>query len=153
MSLPVHEQITVAIHERLLGYDRQALVLRPEMLTDFSPANQQIVIVQGDLAANEEFSCSGNPPALAYTAPYEIVCIARQREKSEESVDTILNDFMAGAIVTMCTPAESWHTWGGLAVDTRMTGSVKNINDGYCTLNLSLEVIYRTDENNPYNQR
>ena len=153
MTFPVHEQITNAIHERLLGYDRQSLVLRPEMLSDFSPANQQIVIVQSDPAANADFSCSGNPPALAYTAPYEIVCIIRQREKSEESVDTLLADFTAGAIMTLCTPQASWHTWGGLALDTRMTGTVKNINDGYCTLNLSLEVIFRTDENNPYNQR
>jgi len=153
MSFPVHENITAAIKNRLYDYDRTVAVLRTEMLSDFSPTTRQIIIVQQDPTANEDFSCAGNPPALAYTAPYEIVCIIRQRENSSRPIDEILTDFAGGAIQTITTPASSWHQWGGLAIDTRIIGRTKSVLDGYATINIQLEVIYRVNENNPYTQR
>jgi hypothetical protein len=152
MSFPVIEKITEAIKNRLFDFDNQVQVIRTEMLSDFSPANKQVVIVQQDPTTNEDYSCHGNPPAQAFTIPYQIVCIARQTETSSEALDSVLSDFAAGAIKTMTTPT-AWYQWGGEAIDSKITGMEKNVLDGYATQNILLEVIFRTDENNPYNRR
>jgi len=67
-------------------------------------------------------------------------------------LDSVLSDFAAGAIKTMTTPT-AWYQWGGEAIDSKITGMEKNVLDGYATQNILLEVIFRTDENNPYNRR
>jgi hypothetical protein len=157
----VAEQIAAKVRTRLTaistvnGYETTASqVIRPKRIETLEPRSYTIIIKQGDLTPNAGISCAGNPPAIGWNFPFEIVGIIRQSEKDITSQDTYKNQFHADVVKAICSPTD-WHNWDGLAVNS-MIGGVDDFQSGEgedSAFIVQLTVMFRHDENDPYSVR
>lgn len=163
MATPIAEAIAVLVKQRLGvittddGYEVDVpSVERPKRLSTFAPRDFQLVVTQGPITPNPALMRPGNPPAIAWVAPFAIEGTLRDSETSTTAVDTWRNRFLADvmrAVTEDDTP--NWWTWGGNAIDTTF-GTVTNIDDedgSHNGFQLIMQVTFRTDEGNPYNVR
>ena len=160
MATAVSEQIVDKVRTRLAniktsgGYEvTVSEVVRPTRFGGFRPQHLQLVVTQGGLTKNEQLSVPGNPPATAYDMEVVIAGLLMPTETDTTKIDTQRNQFAADVIKAICTPADSWHNWDTLAIDTQI-GSVDDVTteeaSGFKT---SITVTFRTTENNPYQSR
>lgn len=126
----------------------------PDLLDSYSPQNKQVIVTPTNFDPNEELSCMGNPPAQAFDATVELVCVLRQSTKNTVSLDERLADF-AASVTQAVTTGNSWWTMGGNAIDTRIGSTERSIEaDGSMGMNtITLTIIYRHAENNPFIRR
>lgn len=132
-----------------------AETITPDLLDSYSPKDKQVIVTATNFDPNEELSCMGNPPAQAFDATVDLVCILRQNEKTNiNSLEERLADFVAGVIQAVTT-GDHWWTMGGNAIDTRVGSIEKSIeSDGSMGSNtITLTIIYRHAENNPFIRR
>jgi len=157
MSLAIIENIAVVIHERLLAmiddpvYSTEVVeVQRPSRFAAFTPRNNQVVITQGSTERLPAADRPGNPPAIAYRQLYAIHCHIMQDERSEDSIDSLLNAFHADIVKAIASPSSTWHTMNGNAIDCEW-GSVNYVNadGGLDGLQIPLFVTLRVSENDP----
>ncbi len=134
-------------------------VTRPDRLgVEVNPADGLIVLAQQDSVRNEDLSLPGNPPATAYTVTFEIHCFVRLSDKKlteYQSTQSDRSSQLIKALTTEATDTGRWFTWVEKAIDTQL-GDIKNfsVGDGdHNGITLTIEVTYRTDENDPYQVR
>ena len=161
MATSVAEQIAVIVKTRLglisttSGYETTTSgVKRPTQIATFRPEDYQIILTQGDITPNDEYSRPGNPPAQAWDMPFVIAAILRPSDESTTASDTLKNQFWADCVKAL-TNATPWHTFGGLAFNSKI-GPVENYqsDDGSGSgFKLELMVQFRVDETNPYTAR
>lgn len=120
---------------------------------EYAVEHLQIVIKQGDDEIVDELMRPGNPPAIAHRQVFNLRCHVLPSERDTDPVETTNNTFAADVIKCLTTPA-NWYQWDGNAIDTQI-GAVQNINEdgGIDGFNLPVTVLYRVDENNPYEVR
>jgi hypothetical protein len=161
MATPISEQIAVIVRSRLAaistdsGYETTtAGVIRPVRVSENNPKDYEIYVTQGTQLQNEPLSCPGNPPSVAWDFPFLINAILRPSETLATAADTLKNIFAADVYKSL-TSVASWHTFGGLAINSKIS-TVEQYEDtdgstvGFKT---TLIVTYRVAENDPYTVR
>lgn len=157
----VLESIAVALFDRLeamVGSDdyqtEVASVLRlPRNGGEYSIEHLQIVIRQGSDDIDSELSYPGNPPAIAHRQTFNLRCHVLTSERDTDPVEPIVNAFAADVIKCLTAGAD-WYQFGGTAIDATV-GAVEQVNEdgGIDGFSLPIVILYRVDENNPYNSR
>ena len=160
-ELPVSERIAASVFLRLqkisAGYASSSpsiLVWRPTQQGGFIPNDYQLIVTQGDMTHNQALSHMGNPPAKAWVLPFIISGLSQPSEHDPTAIDTLKNVFAADVTRCLCD-ADDWHTWDQMAIDSTI-GNVQNIpsaDGGISGFKLTLTILFRTDETNPYNVR
>ncbi len=131
-----------------------AEVVSPNLLDDYSPKDQQVIVSATSFTENPELGCQGNPPAVAFDASVEVICIIRQRKDDSNNVEERLSDFSAG-VTQAALSGDNWWTMGGNAIDTKVMGLEKEVESDGSTAShtISLNITYRHSENNPFIRR
>ncbi len=152
MAEPIIELIAEVIKDRLLTVDLATAVTRPKRINDESAGDYKITLTQGARNINRELSCQGNPPAAAFDQVFLIAGELRPSEESEDSIDTLRNNF-ASEIRARLTETSNWHTMGGYAIDSEIGAPRPYISDSAAAVHIDLLVKYRHDENDDTAQR
>ena len=162
MPVSIIENIALEILDRLSGMvgdtanypiDIQE-VIRPTRFGGFTPIDRQIVLTEGVESVVPELSCPGSPPAVASVRAFNIRCHLMPSERSDEAIDAQINEFTSNVKKAICTPASSWHTFGGNALFAEWGAIQPFVADGGIDgINMPLRVTYRVSENDPYTQR
>jgi hypothetical protein len=161
MPLTILESIADTLHSRLSAMISDPVtypievreVIRPTQYGSFTPTDRQIVLTQGPAVRNEQLSCPGNPPAVAWDQQFNLRLHIRQDERSFESIDTIQNAFVGDVQKCVCSPGSSWHNFGGYAINARWGQSQPFTSDAIEGVNLPIVITYRVSEDDPYEQR
>ncbi len=161
VTLTVLEEIAVALFDRLEAmvdsddYQTEVSgVLRlPRNGGEYTPEHLQIIIRQGDDEIDDELSYPGNPPAIAHRQTFNLRCHVMTSKRDTDPVESIINTFQADVIKCL-TAGNNWYQFDGNATDAKI-GSPEPINEdgGPDGFNLPISILYRVDENNPYNAR
>jgi hypothetical protein len=160
MPVTVIESIALELESRLsamiddTSYETEVLeVIRPRRLNDFTPADMQIVLTQGSTEVVADLSYPGNPPAIARRQTFNIRCHVMNDEHDQTTIDEVTNTFAADVIKAVTTGA-NWEDFDGNAVDATIEAFELISGDGgLAGVNVPVSILYRTDENNPYNVR
>jgi hypothetical protein len=159
MPIAVVEQIARTLLTRLetlkaSGYDNRVLeVIRPVRLNEWTPRHLQIVLTQGSAEEVPELSYPGNPPAIAIRQTFNIRGFLMPSERSNVPIETQINSFASDVRKAITTPA-NWYQFGSNAIDaTFETKEDVSADGGLEGFNLPLSILYRTDENDPYQVR
>ena len=161
MATPIPELIAAVLQTRLQqvtianGYETNvSLVVRPAPTSDIMPADNQIIISNGDLARLKEMDCGGNPPAYAYQQSYSINAVLRPSEKSSTPAATLQNKITAD-IVKAITAGAAWWQMGGNAIQTSWEeiSPYDDTKGAASGVRFDLVVVFRCDASNPYNPR
>lgn len=161
VTLTVLENIAVALTERLEAMvdsdDYQTAVSSVKRLQrnggEYTPEHLQILVRQGDDEIDDELSYPGNPPAICHRQTFNLRCHVMTSERDIDPVDSISNTFQADVIKCL-TAGNNWYQFDGNAIDANI-GAIEPINEdgGPDGLNIPIVIVYRVDENNPYNAR
>ena len=161
LTLTVADEIAEELVNRLTtlmtaGVEQTTVseVVQSTRLGTFTPKDLQIVVQQGNPELVPELMCPGNPPAEAWRLTFNLYLHSMPSESDTESINAIQNRFIADVRKVICTPTLTWHNFGGYAINAEFE-AMQNIEsgEGCGGIILPLAVIYRTDENNPYNVR
>jgi hypothetical protein len=161
IAVSVLEMIANVLYERLLTlvnnstYTNNVIeVVRPTRNGNYTPQDMQIVLTQGPSSRVEDLDCPGNPPAVAKQQIFNIRCHVLNDEASTEAIDSRLNSIASDVVQAVSLPGSTWHNFDGNAIDAAWqdTESV-NADGGIDGINVPIAIIYRTDENSPYNVR
>lgn len=161
VTLTVLEEIAVALFERLEAMvdsdDYQTSVsgvLRlPRNGGEYTPEHLQIIIRQGDDEIDDELCYPGNPPAIAHRQIFNLRCHVMTSKRDTDPVESIINTFQAD-VIKCITAGNNWYQFDDTAIDAKI-GAAEQINEdgGPDGFNLPISILYRVDENNPYNAR
>jgi hypothetical protein len=155
MANSVFSDILEEIVQRIRDGGYIAEAVSPDLLDQYSPKDNQVIVTATGFTDNPLLSCQGNPPAQAFDASVSLICILRQSKvKDTKFMEERLSDF-SGSVISALTAGASWWQLGGNAIDTRIQGIDKSVEgDGsYANHTISVLVTYRTDENDPFTRR
>jgi hypothetical protein len=159
---PVIERIAQELYTRLsvLAEDTSTAetkvseVIRPKMVEDYTPKHLQIVMKFGSSVIVPELMCPGNPPAIAREQTINLHLHVMPSELDANPLDELEQQFIADVIDAVTTSQNTWHTFGGLAIDAEWRDQEDIVGDGGPDgITLPIAITYRTDEGNPYNVR
>lgn len=160
--LPVVERIAVALLARLgtitiaAGYQQTVTgVLRAKSGAGITPGHLKVIVIQKDAEKADDYSFPGNPPAQGWLQPFEVNLLIRPSDGSTTADDETLGKFYADAVKAITTPQSTWHNWGNLAVNSEWQATTSSITEAaqHVIRALTLNVHYRTSENDPYTAR
>jgi hypothetical protein len=161
MALAVAEQIAHKLAQRLQTIDEDdgfettvnGTVVRPAKIWTGNLKDYQIIIAQGTALLNAALSRPGNPPASAWDQTFTIFGELRPSEDDSTPFDALCSEFAADIIRAVTTPVASWYNWDGLAINSTITGIERINGEEVSGVAVELMVTFRTDENNPYQER
>ena len=153
--MTVIEQITEKFAQRLLNTTGASGVAQPLRLGKWTPEDNLLLLTMDEEEERvEELDCQGNPSAIAWKAPFRVLCI---RMTSEDDTVPILirKQQLSREVMRAITQPTNWETWDQLAIDTRLRApeNVVDEDGAYEAHALTYDVFYRHDENNPENVR
>ena len=127
-------------------------VVDPERLAQWTPRHHQVIVIvaEDDIEPSEEWSCHGNPPAQAWLVPVLLICSVKPSEKNAIAIRKERFEYAGEVIKAVSQPIDSWHNWDNLAVNSRWGTIGTHEGDRMTAARLELNIIYRTDENNPF---
>lgn len=157
---PVVSRIADELFQRLkklaAGYSVYCAVtevIRPTRLGGYTPKNLQIVMTKGDNERVNELDCPGNPPALAHRQTFNIRCHVLPSELDLTAVDEYC-EVMEAAVKMVVTDATRWECFASQAITADWLPTEPIQSDGsFDGVNVPIAVLYRVDEDNPYNVR
>lgn len=99
---------------------------------------------------NPEISHQGNPAAQGWTFSYDIVVFMLPSDTSEVPLDDIVATIHSDLVKAITTPQDTWHNWGGNAINSDYEMSVGASPDGAVPAAiLTVNVHTRFSENDP----
>ena len=142
------------VEQRLIETGSAVDVILPNMQDDYTPRNRQIILTPIGTERAPEHDCQGNPPACGWNTTFNVRVIVRQDEDATPtSIDSVLSK-MTGNAMTALTSPPAWWTFGGNAINSEITETVREIDDlSLAAYQFTLLVWYRTDETNIFNRR
>jgi hypothetical protein len=151
MTEPISEQIMAKVRTRVAA---SLSAYRSTQIATWQPKDQVTHIFQGNIVANEAFSCPGNPPAKGWTLEAGIAGIVKPSDRDATAVDTYKNRLSAD-IIGAITNDPLWHNWDGLAInsDTPTIEDYTGTDGAASGVIVRVDIHFRTDENNLYNAR
>ena len=161
-QLPIVEKIAVELKRRLdlladasnTTYNTKVNeVIRPSRLESYTPKDMQIVLTTAAIAPVPELMCPGNPPAVAKRITFSIHCNVMNDEKVIEPIDTIVHMFAAD-VEQVVASEPLWHNFDENAINAYFLPHVRHSTSGGIDgINVPIEIVYRTAENDPYEVR
>jgi hypothetical protein len=153
LTLPVDEEITQAVFERL-EFVPGSTVVRPTKQDDeWTPEDLQIVLVKQFPVRVTELDHPGNPPAIAWMMRLNIKLHVMPSQHDELPPELMLSELAAAVMQTLAQNPQ-WHNWGGLAIDTQFADLEHEPSEsGLESVTLPLEITYRVSETDPYQVR
>jgi hypothetical protein len=160
MSEPVAERIVAEVAQRLeliIAPTYQfsvSAVVRGKKSSNASPQDRQIYVSIDSLDNETSLDLIGNPPAKGYRMIVRCSLSIASTEADALSADTWrMRGF--GAITQALTSVAEWWRWNKLAINTTIGNPELQINGalGSMGVHVPVEILFRTDENNPYNPR
>ena len=105
--------------------------------------------VSGTMITTKQFTlCAVDDSALAQQ--FNIRLVLMPSERSQDAIDTLLNQFGSDVRKCICNPASSWHTFDGNALFATFGTKINFTSDGGIDgANMQLIVTYRVDEDDP----
>ena len=149
----VSERILREIVDRLEAYSeggKSFTVYReltdPERMT---PTNYQVVVKMLSNSRVPDMDRIGNPPVIAYMMT---VGLFGQLAISESDTDPIEGHGLeiAGRIVKAIVNASDWYKMGGDAINSSIGDVAVNGSESYQTGQVTLSVLYRVPETDPF---
>lgn len=122
----------------------------------FHPSPRGIYVKQQAEAENEELSCPGNPPAVAYDVVFEITGYANQidTDTTEPAIvddGATVNNMLASIQKAIANnDAAHWHEFDGNSLNATMPVAETMETADYDGAKVELIVTYRTSEIDPY---
>lgn len=161
MSLPIVEEIALVIADRVAEvttdngyYVNVPTVHRPGRNPTQSIVDNLVVLTMGDADRNDDLSPQGSPPGIAWNQQFHLLCYLKPDDTDDTPMDTLMSVFAADVMKAVCTPAASWWTFDNNAVIAQWQSFQRMENDGtFDGFVLTLLVIYRTNETDPYTVR
>jgi len=167
MAKPLIELIQDEIVSRLNNitdangyeFDRLSVEVLDRDLDDWPTDPLAIVVEFPETAPNDEFSCAGNPPGVAYDATFGIYGYASQLDVDDSEVgvtDTGVTDQqMIAALERAVTNkgATGWETFGNNAHNAKIVNHATFDAPGHNGGMIVLEVLYRHNEGDPFTKR
>lgn len=162
VTYPVIERIARELYRRLdmltletsTAETRVSEVIRPRRLESYTPKHLQIVLTSGVSVILPELMCPGNPPAIARRQTFNCRLHLMPSEHDGEAIDDLAHRFVSDVVNAVVVDVNTWHTFGGLAVNAEWEDEELIFGDGGLDgCNLPISITYRTDEGNPYNVR
>lgn len=156
------ERITDVVYERLRllmaftsDYFVASQVVRFNQKEGYSPLDRQIALAQASNVRLPEMDHAGNPPATAWQVTFSIHCHVKPSELDQTPSDELVNVMACEVMKAITNNQATWHTMDSLAINADF-GDWEPIEDdgsGLDGVNIPLQVIYRTSENDPYTVR
>ena len=164
MALPILQNIANVLLARLKlitianGYQFEAddVSMVSRDLNDWQPGPRKILIDQKEETEVEELSYPGNPPAIAWNVTFEIWGFASSLDYPAGEIgigaDSTTENQMIAAIKKAVVAGDStgWMNFGGDAINAHFTSSRPNDSQGHNGVLVSLDVLYRIRETDPY---
>jgi|694.fasta_scaffold19329_7 hypothetical protein len=154
LDVPVDEAITddvvTLLEDELTDLE---IIRQTNQVDEWTPKNDQVVIVRHALERLPEIDCPGNPPAIGYEMILHLRLHVMQSEHDTEPLDKLMS-ILAADVQAALTQDSGWYHWDGKAIDSEF-GSFERISTdtGFAAALLPLRVRYRVSENNPYESR
>lgn len=116
------------------------------------PYDRSVTITHSQIVPNAELSCPGNPPLLAFDLPVMIHCLMNPSETASDPIDKLLDDYAFEVYRAIASPAASWHTMGGNAINSVLGefGMVDTGDDTIRGIGFMLTVTFRVEETDPF---
>ena len=162
-TTPIVEQIAQKIQQRLFlvdeaaGYNTTAAgVVRPTRLSGFRPDDYLVIVTQSERTENKALGCAGNPRTVAWNQPFIISAELLPSKHDPRPIDTIRNTFEADITRAFTTGQKGdWAQWDGLAIYSELSSAAPVIEaeTTIAGVQITLLVVYRVSETNPYEGR
>ena len=164
MALPILQNIANVLLARLKnitvanGYEFTAadVSMVSRDMNDWQPGPRKILVDQKEEVEVEELSYPGNPPAIAWNVQFEIWGFASSLDYPAGEIgigaDKTTENQMIAAIkkAVVNSDAASWMDFGSNAINARFTSSRPNDSQGHDGVLVSLDILYRIRETDPY---
>jgi hypothetical protein len=152
MASPVIELIALELLDRLEGLDDYTVVRPDRTGTNITPTDRTIVLRQMPSQPNEQLSCHGNPPAMAFNVVFMCVCSVRNVFGDEPAYDSACNRAASDIIYAVTHPSTNpagWWTFAGNALNASIGASTPFISSQGERSGVIVPVLitYRVSEN------
>ena len=128
-------------------------VVRPTRIASYTPEHGLIVLTRGDQTRVFELDCPGNPPAIAWQQQFMIRVHIAPSERDATPIE-LMEDVAHAEILKVIRNGETWHTFGGNAINAQIESLVTMTADGgYVGIGIPINVIYRVAEDDMYTVR
>lgn len=161
--VPVPELIALEIVARLgeittdndYAFDVSEVVRPTRRGENWQRKHLGIGVLQGTAERAEDLDYPGNPPALAYTLTFSLLCVCKDADASTDAHATNENEMAAAVVTAITDDGSDWHTMNGKAINSQF-GSMEPFSSPEGEMNgvsLPLIVTYRVAENDPFTVR
>lgn len=118
---------------------------------DWLPKNNSVIVVQGTDEPDQENDHPGNPPANAYQLTFQIKGCVRQSDESS-TADQAQENLLAASIKKAVCNSSTWHQFDSQSYNAVWGPTERfSLNEGaYAGTSLTLVVMYRVSETNPF---
>ena len=108
-----------------------------------------IVLTHEDIEQDEELSCAGNPPKIAWVLPVKVAAIIEPDDDDTQPIDQRMNDFIVLAMDAITEP-DAWYQFGGNAINATLEAPIQYqpSDDTARGMMFTVRVTYRVDETN-----
>lgn len=153
LTYTVDEEITQAVFERLENVTDCTAVRQTRQIDEWTPEDNQLVLIKQHPVRVTELDHPGNPPAIAWMIEMRIRIHSLASDHDDIPTEQWLSQTMAEVIKELTAPPQ-WYHWNGLAIDSQF-GDCETIasEGGFDAMMLPLMITYRVSENNPYEVR
>tara|TARA_R100000951_G_scaffold113555_1_gene115811 strand:- start:6348 stop:6812 length:465 start_codon:yes stop_codon:yes gene_type:complete len=144
----VQKILSVAV-ARLKSTEGCVGVYRPTKQGDFPVEDKVIVVTHEDIERDEELSCAGNPPKIAWVLPVRIAAVIEPDDDDENPIDERMNDFIVGAMNAI-TLNNSWYQFDGNAINSNLEPPLQfqPSDDTARGMSFLVRITYRVEETN-----
>ena len=149
MGLSIVQKILAVFETRLAATPDTAGVYRPTKQGDFPVKDKVIVITHDDIETDEELSCAGNPPKIAWVLPVKVAAIIEPDDDDTQAIDQRMNDFIVD-VMDAVTIEGAWYQFGGNAINATLDPPTQfsPSDDTARGMMFTVRVTYRVDETN-----
>ena len=149
MATSIVQNILAVAESRLAATEGTLGVYRPKKQGDFPVEDKIIVLTHEDIEQDEELSCAGNPPKIAWVLPVKVAAIIEPDDDDTQPIDQRMNDFIVLAMDAITEP-DAWYQFGGNAIDAMLEAPIQYqpSDDTARGMMFTIRVTYRVDETN-----
>jgi hypothetical protein len=149
MATSIVQNILAVAESRLAATEGTSGVYRPKKQGDFPVEDKIIVLTHEDIEQDEELSCAGNPPKIAWVLPVKVAAIIEPDDDDTQPIDQRMNDFIILAMDAITEP-DAWYQFGGNAINAILEAPIQYqpSDDTARGMMFTVRVTYRVDETN-----
>ncbi len=107
MSESIVDKILNVCKSRLELTEGVTGVYRPKKQGDFPVEDKAIIVTHDDIERDEELSCAGNPPKIAWVLPVMVAATIIPDDDDDQPIDKRMNDFIVDAMDAITISTDS----------------------------------------------